>query len=75
MTQQALTEYAHEYLDTLCNYCGESLGNVRGLHDTVMDQVERPLIENLMKYLNGNQVKAAQVLGINRNTLRKRLKK
>ena len=43
------------------------------LHDKVMSQVEKPLIEHVLRYVRGNQVRAASVLGINRNTLRKKI--
>lgn len=43
------------------------------LHHMVMSQVERPLIEMVMKFSDGNQTKAAEILGINRSTLRKKL--
>lgn len=39
------------------------------------DSMERPLLIKLMEYTKGNQLKAAQILGINRNTLRTKLKK
>jgi len=39
------------------------------------DSMEKPLLIKLMEYTNGNQLKAAQILGINRNTLRSKLKK
>jgi len=39
------------------------------------DSMERPLLIKLMEYTKGNQLKAARVLGINRNTLRTKLKK
>jgi Fis family transcriptional regulator len=40
----------------------------------VMDEVERPLLECTMEYCGGNQTKAAKYLGLNRGTLRKKLK-
>jgi two-component system, NtrC family, nitrogen regulation response regulator GlnG len=43
------------------------------LHDTIVRAVERPLIEMVLATAGGNQVKAAHMLGINRNTLRKKL--
>jgi len=43
------------------------------LHEMVIYEVEKTLFENVMKLTEGNQTRAAQVLGINRNTLRSRL--
>ena len=40
----------------------------------VLQEVERPLLEVVMQKTNGNQSRAAEVLGINRNTLRKKLR-
>ncbi|UCF88174.1 MAG: sigma-54-dependent Fis family transcriptional regulator [bacterium] len=45
------------------------------LYDQVISRVEKPLFELVMDSLRGNQVRAAKVLGINRNTLRERLRK
>jgi two-component system nitrogen regulation response regulator GlnG len=39
----------------------------------VISQVEKPLIEHVLRYVRGNQVRAASILGINRNTLRKKI--
>lgn len=44
-----------------------------GLYDRVIQEVERPLLRATLKLVNGNQKKAALILGINRNTLRKKL--
>ena len=54
----------------------ERLGEVEvsAVHRTVLDQVERPLIERCLAWADGNQLKAARVLGINRNTLRKKIR-
>jgi len=43
------------------------------LYDRILAEVERPLIEALLARHGGNQLRAARALGINRNTLRKRL--
>ncbi len=43
------------------------------LHSKIMSEVEKPLIEHVLKYARGNQVRAADILGINRNTLRKKI--
>jgi Fis family transcriptional regulator len=40
-----------------------------------MDEVERPLMDVMMEYTRGNQSKAAKYLGINRATLRTKLKR
>jgi two-component system, NtrC family, nitrogen regulation response regulator GlnG len=44
-----------------------------GLYDRMMQIIEKPLIEQVLEQTRGNQVKAAQILGINRNTLRKKI--
>ncbi|HYR96963.1 MAG TPA: helix-turn-helix domain-containing protein, partial [Candidatus Binatus sp.] len=43
------------------------------LHAVLISAVERPLIEVVLQRAGGNQVKAAEMLGINRNTLRKKI--
>ena len=45
----------------------------RGVYQMVLDEMEKPLLEVVMKYAGENQSKASRVLGINRNTLRKKL--
>jgi two-component system nitrogen regulation response regulator GlnG len=45
-----------------------------GLYDRVLREVERPLIELTLAATRGNQIKAAHVLGLNRNTLRKKIR-
>lgn len=45
------------------------------LYDLVIAQVEKPLFEIVIKESRGNLSKAAQLLGMNRGTLRNRLKK
>jgi two-component system nitrogen regulation response regulator GlnG len=44
-----------------------------GLYDRVLAEVERPLLQLSLAAVRGNQLKAAKMLGINRNTLRKKL--
>lgn len=57
-------------------YFFDRMGNVepRGVYDAVLGQVEKPLLEVALGWARGSQVKAARVLGINRNTLRKKLR-
>ncbi|MGH8510197.1 MAG: helix-turn-helix domain-containing protein [Gammaproteobacteria bacterium] len=49
--------------------------NPAGLYELVLTEVERPLFESVLAQTGGNLSKAAQILGLNRNTLRARLKK
>ncbi|HEX3888986.1 MAG TPA: nitrogen regulation protein NR(I) [Phenylobacterium sp.] len=44
-----------------------------GLYDRVLEEVERPLIRLTLTATRGNQVRAAEILGLNRNTLRKKI--
>jgi Fis family transcriptional regulator len=44
------------------------------LYRLVMDQVEAPLLNTVMHHSRGNQTRAAEMLGINRATLRKKLR-
>lgn len=54
----------------------ERMGEVEAssVHRAVIAQVERPLIRKCLKWAGGNKLKAARVLGINRNTLSKKVK-
>lgn len=44
------------------------------LYDLVMSEVEAPLFKTVLGYTKGNQSRAAEILGINRGTLRKKLR-
>ena len=43
------------------------------LYSTVLHEVERPLLEQTLEAVKGNKARAARILGINRNTLHKKL--
>ena len=43
------------------------------LHELFLDAAEKPLLEAVLRHAEGNQSKAAEWLGINRNTLRRKL--
>ena len=45
-----------------------------GLYDRILREMERPLLTVTLEATRGNQVKAAEVLGLNRNTLRKKIR-
>ena len=58
------------------NYIRQLDGDdVSGFYDLVMTEVEAPLLETVLAHANGNQSRAAAMLGINRATLRKKLKR
>ena len=48
--------------------------DVTDVYQMVLSEVEAPLLETVMAYVKGNQTKAAILLGLNRGTLRKKLK-
>ena len=56
------------FLDQIGTYYPEDL------HALIMRKVEKPLVGQILKRTGGNQVHAAKILGINRNTLRKKMK-
>ena len=60
--------------DTLERYFDDLRGTEPdGVHEMIMSAVEKPLLEVVMRQADGNQSKAAEWLGINRNTLRRKL--
>jgi Fis family transcriptional regulator, factor for inversion stimulation protein len=48
--------------------------DVDGVYDMVIGQVEQAMLESIMRHTRSNQTRAADMLGINRSTLRKKLK-
>lgn len=61
---------------SLKNYLGQLNGQeVNDLYELVLAEVEQPLLDMIMQHTRGNQTKAANMMGINRGTLRKKLKK
>jgi len=45
------------------------------LYKYILETVERPLIEQALERTEGNQIEAARILGINRNTIRSKIRK
>ena len=61
--------------DALNSYFASLNGHKPGqLYDLVLREVEEPLFRAVLDYSEGNQSRAAEILGINRGTLRKKLK-
>jgi Fis family transcriptional regulator, factor for inversion stimulation protein len=65
MAQEALDQY----FQTLNGHRPEEL------YDLVIGEVEKPLFKAVLEYTGGNQSLAAEILGINRGTLRKKLRR
>jgi two-component system, NtrC family, nitrogen regulation response regulator GlnG len=59
---------------TLPSLVSEASAGGGRLYRSVMARVELPLLRHALELCGGNQLKAAKLLGINRNTLRKRLR-
>ncbi|MBI4490226.1 MAG: sigma-54-dependent Fis family transcriptional regulator [Deltaproteobacteria bacterium] len=67
----SLEEVIHHKLE---DYFQRTKGvDLDNLYSLVVERVERPLIELTLRKTGGNQIRAAQILGINRNTLRKKI--
>jgi Fis family transcriptional regulator len=71
MTRKAIDDCVRE---TLEQYFKDLRGTApHNMHEMMVHAVERPLLEVVMARAQGNQSHAAQWLGINRNTLRRKL--
>lgn len=68
-----ISQCIHQNLRHYFNELGDLTPN--DVYDMVLIQVEKPLLQFVLEECNGNQSKAAQVLGMNRNTFRKKLYK
>ncbi|MEQ9122890.1 MAG: sigma 54-interacting transcriptional regulator, partial [Alphaproteobacteria bacterium] len=72
-SQHSLDELVDAHLSRYFSDLGDKLPPP-GLYNRVLEQVEGPLIAHMLSAVGGNQVRAAEVLGINRNTLRKKIR-
>ena len=71
MSKKHIEECIRENLD---GYFKDLRGvEPNGMYDMILRVVEKPLLEVVMKQAEGNQSRAAEWLGINRNTLRRKL--
>ena len=73
LQQVSLEKLVKSKLEVLFQQQKEAQVELNGLYNIVLEQVERPLIELALKAYNGNLVKTALMLGINRNTLKKKI--
>jgi Fis family transcriptional regulator, factor for inversion stimulation protein len=67
----SVQEALRNYLPMLPKKKNNELGN---LYDLVLAEVEAPMLDIIMQHTRGNQTEAARIMGINRGTLRKKLK-
>ena len=74
-SQKQVTTFLEKWLDkSIRQYVGEMDEKNNGhLHELIMGGIEKPLVEIVLKETGGNQTQAANILGINRNTLRKKV--
>ena len=72
MPAQTLRDTVHQ---ALTSYFKQLDGQpVTDVYQMVLSEIEAPLFESVMEYTKDNQTKASEVLGLNRGTLRKKLK-
>ena len=71
--REGLDSTIEQHLKTYFSAHGEGLPPT-GLYDRILREVERPLLTLTLRATRGNQIKAAEVLGLNRNTLRKKIR-
>lgn len=70
-TNEPLRECVREALNEYFNHLN---GHAPlGLYDMVIEEIEQPLLETVMYHTGSNQTRAAELLGISRSTLRKKL--
>lgn len=69
----SLEKLVKSKLEVLFQQQKDTQVELNDLYSIVLEQVERPLIELTLNNCRGNQVRAAQLLGINRNTLKKKI--
>jgi len=72
-TPKDLSEMVERYLGAYFASYGRELPPP-GLHDRILQHVERPLLMAALAATRGNQIRAAALLGLNRNTLRKKIR-
>ena len=72
-SSESIIEFMEHHLGRYVSSFGDRLPP-NGLYDRVLNEVEPPLLRAVLSATRGNQLKAADVLGINRNTLRVKIK-
>ena len=73
-TKSGFSSFFNEFLENFFSTIEDENTNLN-LYEKFIYEIERPLIIQTLKFFKGNQIKAAKVLGINRNTLRSKIAK
>ena len=73
LSSENLSEAVERHLQAYFDAHGDALPSP-GMHERVVREVERPLILLCLAATRGNQIRAAELLGVNRNTLRKKIR-
>lgn len=69
---QTLRDSVEKALHNYFSHLGGA--DVTNVYNLVLSEVEAPLLATVMHYVKGNQTRASELLGLNRGTLRKKLK-
>ncbi len=69
--KEPLRECVRDALDSYFRQMGDH--GASDLYQLVLNEIEQPLLETVMQHTEGNQTRAARILGISRSTLRKKL--
>jgi two-component system nitrogen regulation response regulator GlnG len=73
LASNSISEAVDRYLNDYFSQHGDQLPPA-GLYERILKEVERPLISRSLGATRGNQLRAAELLGLNRNTLRKKIR-
>jgi len=72
---QEISQLSHAVKHSIRRYLYELDGtHPNNMYDLVLRQIEQPLFEAILEHTKGNQSRAADLLGLNRGTLRKKLR-
>jgi Fis family transcriptional regulator len=70
-----ISQLSHAVKHSIRRYLYELDGTQpNDMYDLVLRQIEQPLLEAILEHTKGNQSRAAEMLGLNRGTLRKKLR-
>ncbi len=72
---EEISQLSHAVKHSIRRYLYELDGTLpNNMYELVLKQIEQPLFEAILEHTKGNQSRAAELLGLNRGTLRKKLR-